>query len=156
MQDGRAVSRTRSVEEDTPVTGRAECGWSPPARHDESRVNELSWSWIALELSVPPIVALLSALPFWRTGQMVLGNLAGTAVIFGSAIALILREHVALDRLVREAFDNGVPSWPNPSAFTRYAIYASIALIEVFGVFMLSLWIEERGRRRDYAPEWRR
>ncbi|HSC26366.1 MAG TPA: hypothetical protein VLD67_03775 [Vicinamibacterales bacterium] len=119
-------------------------------------MNELSWSWIALELSVPPIVALLSALPFWRTGQMVLGNLAGTAVIFGSAIALILREHVALDRLVREAFDNGVPSWPNPSAFTRYAIYASIALIEVFGVFMLSLWIEERGRRRDYAPEWRR
>jgi hypothetical protein len=37
----------------------------------------------------------------------------------------------------------------------RYAIYAFIALIEVFALFTLSLRVEQRIRNRDYAPEWR-
>jgi hypothetical protein len=43
---------------------------------------------------------------------------------------------------------------PEPSAFTRYAIYAVIGLIEVFGLFTVSLRVEERIRNRNYAPEW--
>jgi hypothetical protein len=45
--------------------------------------------------------------------------------------------------------------WPEPAAFTRFAIYAFIGLVQVFVVFTLSLRVEERVRRRDYAPEWR-
>ena len=40
-------------------------------------------------------------------------------------------------------------------AFTRFAIYAFIALFEVMGLFMLSLRVETKLRRRGYAPEWR-
>jgi hypothetical protein len=45
--------------------------------------------------------------------------------------------------------------WPEPSAFTRYGIYAFIALFEVCGLFLLSLVVEKKLRDRDYAPEWR-
>ena len=46
-------------------------------------------------------------------------------------------------------------AWPEPSAFARFAIYASIGLAEVFVLFTLSLAVERRISNRDYAPEWR-
>ena len=68
---------------------------------------------------------------------------------------MIWREHVELDRIVKACLDAGTVCWPRPAAFTRFAIYAFIGLIEVFILFSLSLRVEERIRRRDYAPEWR-
>jgi hypothetical protein len=118
-------------------------------------LNELSWFWIALMLTVPPLMGVLVAFPIWRTREIILGNLAGTALIFGAAFALISREYVELDRLTRMCLDSGFVCWPEPSAFMRYAIYAFIALIEVFALFTLSLKVEQRIRNRDYAPEWR-
>lgn len=117
-------------------------------------MNELSWFWIALELTVLPVMGLLVAVPFWRKGQATFGSIVGTALIFASAIGLILREYVVLDRLTQGCLDTGVVCWPDPSAFTRFAIYAFIALIEVFALFSLSLVVEERIRRRNYAREW--
>jgi hypothetical protein len=37
----------------------------------------------------------------------------------------------------------------------RYAIYASIGMIEVFVLFAVSLKVERMIRNRHYAPEWR-
>jgi hypothetical protein len=45
--------------------------------------------------------------------------------------------------------------FPSPSAFTRFAIYASLGMLEIFALFVASLVFEERQRGRDYAPEWR-
>jgi hypothetical protein len=118
-------------------------------------VNELSWFWIALGLTVPPLAAALVAWPPWLKGEPILGNLAGTAVIFASAIALILRERVDLDRLAQACLDQGFVCLPDPSAFTRYAIYAFIGLFEVMVLFYVSLRVETKVRRRGYAPEWR-
>lgn len=118
-------------------------------------MHGLSWYWIALELAVPPPVALLVAYLFWRKEQMIFGNIVGTGVLFGSAFALIFREHAELDIMVRRCLDQGLVCWPDPSAFTRFAIYAFIALFEVFALFSLSLVVEERIRRRHYSPEWR-
>ena len=116
---------------------------------------ELSWFWIALALVVPPLAAAPLAVPAWLKGQPILGNLAGTVVLFGSAIALILRERVELDRLAQACFDQGFVCVPDPSAFTRYAIYAFIGLFEVMALFYVSLRVEAKVRRRGYAPEWR-
>jgi hypothetical protein len=77
-------------------------------------------------------------------------------VIFGSALGLILREYVVLDRITKACLDAGDVCWPQPSAFTRFAIYAFIGLIEVFALFTFSLKFEERVRRRDYDTEWQR
>ena len=118
-------------------------------------MNELSWSWIALMATVPPLVGVCVALLGWRNSQFILGNIAGTAVIFGSAMALILRESVEIGRITQGCLDAGYTCFPVPSAFTRYAIYAFIALIEVFALFTASLKVEEKIRRRGYDPEWR-
>jgi hypothetical protein len=118
-------------------------------------VNELNWFWIALALTVPPLVGGLVALPFWLKGEPIFGNIAGTAVIFGAAVALIMRERVQLDLMARGCLEQGFVCWPEPSAFTRFAIYAFIALFEVIGLFSLSLRVEAKIRRRGYAPEWR-
>jgi hypothetical protein len=118
-------------------------------------VNELSWFWIALALTLPTLLGGLVALPFWRKGEAIFGNIAGTAVIFGAAVALIMRERVELERVARGCIDQGFVCWPDPSAFARFAIYAFIALFEVIGLFSLSLRVETKLRRRGYAPEWR-
>jgi hypothetical protein len=118
-------------------------------------MTHLNWNWIALELTVPPVVALFAAFPFWRKGGMIFGNIAGTAIIFGTAFGLIMREYVEIDRMVQACLDAGDICWPVPGAFTRFAIYAFIGLAEVFALFSLSLVVEKKLRDRDYAPEWR-
>jgi hypothetical protein len=118
-------------------------------------MTTLSWSWISFQLAVPTIVALVVAYPFWRHQQPIFGNLMGAVVLFGTGIALILREYTVIDRAVRACLDEGTSCFPQPSAFTRFAIYAFIALAQVIALFMLSLWVEERIRRRGYAAEWR-
>jgi hypothetical protein len=118
-------------------------------------VNGFSWGWIVLMAAVPPVVGLLLAYPFWKGRQPILGNIAGTVVIFGSALALILRESAELDGIGRRCIDAGYYCFPSPSAFSRYAVYAFIALFEVFALFTVSLKVEEKIRRSGYDPEWR-
>ena len=119
-------------------------------------VDRLNWLWIALMCTVPLPLAAAVATLLWRRNEPILGNLAGTVVIFGSALGFILRESVVLDRLTQQCIDAGFTCWPQPSAFSRYAIYAAIGLLEVIGLFLVSLNVERRMRRRHYAPEWQR
>ena len=82
-------------------------------------MHHLNWYWIALELSVAPVMGLLVSVPFWRAGAMIFGNLTGTAAILGWGFALILREYVEIDRAVQGCLADGVVCCPEPSAFTR-------------------------------------
>jgi len=106
-------------------------------------------------LILPRVIALVLALPFWIKEQPIFGNLVGSAVIFGTAFALIMREHAELDRGIMSCFEQGMVCFPHPPAFTRYAIYGFIALAEVIALFLLSLTVERRLRRRGYDPQWR-
>jgi hypothetical protein len=120
-------------------------------------MNEVSWRWIAAMLAAPLPIGMLVATPLWRRGETILGNVAGTVVIFGAAFALIFREWAALDALQQACFDPGYAAcFPDPPAFMRYAIYASIGLVEALALFLISLTVERRLRERAYAPEWRR
>lgn len=122
---------------------------------DAPEITSLNWFWIAISATIPTVIGILVAIPFWRRSEAIFGNIVGTAVIFGFAFAMIWREHVELDRIVKACLDAGTVCWPRPAAFTRFAIYAFIGLFEVFLLFSVSLRVEERARRRDYAPEWR-
>lgn len=148
--EGRRVGRTRGSSPRDETT-RVYHGASSAA------MNELSWRWIVVMLIAPLPVGMLAATPLWRRRETILGNLAGSAVILGAAFALIFRESAMLDALRQACFDaGGVVCWPTPSAFTRYALYASIGLAETLTLFAASLTVERRLRERDYAPEWRR
>jgi hypothetical protein len=124
-------------------------------RHNVA-VKGLNWSWITLQLGLPPVLGLLATIPLWRRSEMILGNVIGTAVILTFAIGLIFREYVEVDRAVQACIDAGTTCWPEPSAFARFAVYASIGLAETFLLFTLSLSVERRLNNRGYAPEWRR
>ena len=106
-------------------------------------------------LTAPAFVGVLVAYPLWRYDEMILGNLAGATIIFGTACALIFREYVVIDRKAQACLNAGTTCWPVPDAFTRYAIYACIGLVEVIAVFVGSLRFERKRRNRLYAPEWR-
>jgi hypothetical protein len=116
----------------------------------------LSWFWIGVALTAPAALGGLIAYPIWLKNQPILGNLAGSAVMFSTALGLIMREHLDLERLAQACIDDGVPCFPVPSAFARYALYSFIALVEVMLLFGVSLKVEARIRSRGYAPEWRR
>jgi hypothetical protein len=121
----------------------------------DNSVNELNWHYIALSSTFPAIAALLVAYPFWRLGHEIFGSIVGTAVIFGSAIGFIMRESVELDRITQACLDAGTVCWPEPSAFTRFAIYGFIGLTQVIVLFTVSMIVEQRVRRRSYSREWR-
>ncbi len=116
----------------------------------------LHWNWIAVGAVLPALVSVIVAYPFWRKSQSIFGCIAGSAVIFGTAIALIIREYLEIDRVTKVCLDAGAVCWPDPSPFARFSVYAFVGLIEVILLFTLSIKVEERIRSRDYAPEWRR
>jgi len=53
-------------------------------------MNEVSWISVALMVAALPLGILL-ARPLWRRNEGLLGNLAGTIEIFGTAVVLILQ-----------------------------------------------------------------
>ncbi len=118
-------------------------------------MNELNWHWIALASTLPALVSLLAAYPFWRAGHEIFGSIVGTGIIFAAAIGFIMRESVELDRMVQACLDAGTVCWPEPSAFARFAIYGFIGLAQVIVLFVVSMIVEQRVRRRSYSREWR-
>ena len=116
----------------------------------------LNWHWIAIQSTAAAVLALLLAVPFWRKAEMIFGNIVGSGLVLGWAIVLILLEYIEVDRSVQACIDAGTTCWPEPSAFARFAIYASIGMGEVFLIFTISLAVERRISNRNYAPEWRR
>ena len=116
----------------------------------------LDWFWIGMMAVVPPLLALAIAYPLWRAGSPIFGNIVGTILIFGCALGLIFREYAEINLFMQACLARGGEfCFPEPSGFARYAIYASLGLIEVFALFLFSLRIEHQVRTRDVAPEWR-
>jgi hypothetical protein len=119
-------------------------------------VKGLNWYWITMQLTVPPLLGLVMAIPFWRRAAMIFGNLVGSGMLLGWAIALILREYIEIDRFVKACLDEGTWCFPEPGAEMRFAVYAAIGFAEVFLLFTVSLAVERRISNRDYAKEWQR
>jgi hypothetical protein len=117
----------------------------------------MSWLWIGVALTVPTGLAMVLTLLYCSSVKRdpMIGAILGAGVIFASSIALIGREYVELARLSERCLAAGIACPVYPEPHMRFGIYCIIALLEVFGVFWLSLRIEERNRRRTFAPEWR-
>jgi hypothetical protein len=118
--------------------------------------HQLNWYWIGVALTVPLLLGVVAALPFWRKArEVMLGNVAGSAVIFASAVALMGREYIQLERLYERCVQEGEVCTDPPGFFDRIAVYAIIAFLQVIVLFSVSLVVERRVRNRGYAKEWR-
>jgi hypothetical protein len=106
--------------------------------------------------TVPAVAAAMIAVPFWRRKSFIFGNLVGTGLCWAAAVGLILREYLEIRTVTQACLDANKTCWPEPSAFTRYAIYASVALLQSIVLFSASLTVERRLDNQLYAPEWRR
>ena len=114
----------------------------------------LHWNLIALGALAPLLFGLIAAYPFWRKEQMIFGNVVGTGIIFAFSITLILREYAEIEAATKACLEQGYTCYPD--SFTRFAIYATAGLVQIFLLFYVSIKVEERHRRRLYSPEWRR
>ena len=115
----------------------------------------MSWYWIAAALTVPTLAAILIALPFWVNDAPLAGNLVGAGIILLAAIASVVREQSDVQRLLLRCVAAGTPCLVHPAPFTRFAVYGAIGMAEVALLFALSLWVEEKRRRRLLGTEWR-
>jgi|SRR5579862_1941624 len=116
----------------------------------------MNWTRVAIALTVPTIVAIAIAWPFWIKNKAIVGNVIGAIVIFMTAILLANAERVDIERLQVKCVAEGryCPT-DVPALFRRMVVYALIAFVEVAVLFMISLRIEERRRRSQFDPEWR-
>jgi hypothetical protein len=115
----------------------------------------VSWYWITIALTVPIAVAAIVAVPFWIKGDPVIGNALGAGIIFAAMIGLIGREYIEIQRVTMRCLQAGIICSFSPEPFTRFAIYGLIGLVEACALFGVSVVVEERIRRRSFAPEWR-
>ena len=115
----------------------------------------MSWFWIAVAVTGPTVLALVVAAPLWLKFDPIIGNALGAGIVFVGAIALISREYVEIQRMTNHCMETGTICSFSPEPFTRFAIYGLIGLAEACALFAVSVVVEERIRRRSFAPEWR-
>ena len=110
--------------------------------------DRMSPLWILIAAMVPIGVALLVAWPMWRRRVRDEGGaVAGATVVFAFSVAFIAREFGHVLNVSGECIARQVACQFEPEAFTRYAIYAAIGMLQVFVLFVVGLSVEERLRR---------
>src|SRR5262245_17313381 len=113
---------------------------------------EMHILWIGVASTLPLLVALLAAWPIWARGVGdEIGSIAGAGVIFVFVIVFIGREFAEIQQLSEQCRAANIGCRFVPAPFTRYAIYAIVGMAEVFVVFVVGLWKEERMRRSRRA-----
>jgi len=110
--------------------------------------DRMSLLWILAATLAPIGVALLVAWPMWRRRVTDEGGaVAGAAIVFAFSVAFIAREFGHVLNVSGECQARQVACPFQPEAFTRYALYAGIGMLQVFAVFIVGLSVEERLRR---------
>jgi hypothetical protein len=63
--------------------------------------------------------------------------------------------HRFIQKILLKCVAAGRPCTVHAAPFARFAVYGFIGMLDVMALFVLSLWIEEKRRKRLLAPEWR-
>lgn len=118
--------------------------------------NTMSWYWIGVALVLPFGLAILVAWPFWGRSRDSLGSGVGSLLILAFAVGFIGREYIHLQQFTGEciAAEKACSFYPEP--FTRFCIYAFIAMAQVGALFAVSGTVEHRIENAAFAKEWRR
>lgn len=116
----------------------------------------MNWFWIAVAATVPLAAGFLVSWPFWRKGLTTFGASVGAGLIFMIGAAFIAREFAELERLTEQCLaETGFECVFKPSAFARFAVYAAIALVQVFILFDASIAADRRNYRKRFPSDWK-
>jgi hypothetical protein len=116
----------------------------------------MSWLWIAVAAVLPFGVGILVAWPFWGRSRDSLGSGVGSLLILAFAVTFVGREYVHLQQLTNECIAAERACSFHPEPFTRFSIYAFIAMAQVGTLFAVSGAVEHRIENVSFAKEWRR
>ena len=112
--------------------------------------DRLSFAMVASAAAIPLTLAVLAAWPLWkRHVRDEMGSILGAFIAFACAIGFIAREFGQVLRTSKRCVELGVICRFEPSDFTRYAIFAGIAMAQVFVLFLVGASIEARHRRSN-------
>jgi hypothetical protein len=107
-------------------------------------------TWVGIAAVLPVIAGVVVAFPlWWARVRDEMGTIAGAGVVLLFAVFFIAREFGEVQGTFARCIAAGRLCRFTPEPFTRYAIYAGIAMLQVFLLFVLGLQVEERLRRRD-------
>ena len=116
----------------------------------------MNWFWIGVAATAPLALGFLISWPFWRKGMTTFGASVGAGFIFLAGAALIGREFTEMERMTEECLAaTGFDCVFTPSAFARFAVYACIALVQVFILFDASIAADKRHYRRQFPSDWK-
>ena len=117
--------------------------------------DTLSWAWVAAAIVIPLTLAAAIAWPLWGRVDDSMGSITGAFVVLVFGVAFVARELIHIQRLTYRciALETVCRFYPQP--FTRFFIYGAIAMLQVFLLFAVGGYIEDRIRNRSFATEWR-
>ena len=112
--------------------------------------------WLVIvAVGAATLLGFLVAWPLWRMGHGTFGSTVGASVIFICGAIFIGLEYTELERMSAACLEEtGYDCVFSPSAFTRFAVYAGIALIEVFVLFDRGISADRRAYRKRFPSEW--
>lgn len=116
----------------------------------------MSLRWLAIALAVPFALGMLLARPFWGRSRDSLGSAVGSVVILASAVGFMAREYVEAQQFTQACIALETACRFHPEPFTRFAIYAYIAMAQVATVFTLGAAVEHRMANSSFSEPWRR
>jgi hypothetical protein len=115
----------------------------------------MSLTWIAISATVPLLAGLAVSSLIWRISRdHGVGNALGAAVIFLGAIVFLARERTVVAAIMQACVDRGTVCFAHPDDFTRYGVYIGISFAQVMVLYLWSLRVEERKRRKGVDRKW--
>ena len=84
-----------------------------------------------------------------------LGNVIGATLIFAVIVFISVRELSELFSFRVNCARLNMRCVVDPDDFTRSAVYSGLGFFDVGVVFLTSVMVEKRARRREYSPDWR-
>ena len=118
--------------------------------------DTMSWLWIAVALVLPFGLAVIVAWPFWGRSRDSLGSGVGSLLILALTVVFVGREYIHLQQFTEACIAAEMTCRFHPEPFTRFGIYAFIAMAQIGALFAVSAAVEHRIENASFAKEWQR
>jgi hypothetical protein len=111
---------------------------------------EMELHWVAFASVLPFALALAVAWPFWRARvRDEMGSIVAAGVVLLCSVGFIAREYGEIKAVTERCIAQQIGCHFHPDGFTRYSVFAGIALVQTCVLFLTGLGVEERLRRRE-------